>query len=277
MHMENLTLIVDSGSTKADWALTDGHACSRRQSVGINPFMLDDDAVRQVVLTAFPEAHEREAVTAVRFYGAGCRDAQTARMNTLLEGCFPGASVMVASDLLAAAKAVCGRRPGIACILGTGANSCRYDGENITDNVPPLGYILGDEGSGAVLGRRLLGDVFKRRLSPELCKRFHEEHPLSVNDVIERVYRGTSPNRFLAQFTTFLKKHEDEPEIDALLNEEFTRFFVRNVGAYGRTLPVGFVGSVAYFFSRQLTACAGSLGYSISDIIRAPFERLENL
>ena len=179
------------------------------------------------------------------------------------------------SDLLGAARALCGHEEGIACVLGTGSNSCLYDGKEIIANVPPLGYILGDEGSSAVLGRRLVGDCLKNQLPESVRNEFLSEYGLTQELILERVYRQPLANRFLASLTPFLSKHRDVPEVHSLLVESFVDFFVRNVKQYRRPwLPIHFVGSIANVFSAELKEAAESLGMEIGLILKSPMEGL---
>ncbi len=278
MNKEYL-LIADSGSTKTDWALIlDGKTVLTCKTQGINPFMLSDEQLALILEDELAPRLLGHRPKAVRFYGAGCRDAQSERVKQHLEQILAGTSASVYSDLLGAARALCGNSPGIACILGTGSNSCLFNGQEIEENVSPLGFILGDEGSGAVLGKRLLGDVLKKQLPGELCRAFDEKYDLSPATIIEHVYRKTFPNRFLARFTHFLKENEQHPAIRALLFDEFTRFVKRNVLAYNRPdLPVSFVGSIAWHFSGILQKVLDKYSMKSGIIIKSPFDRLENL
>lgn len=273
------SLIADSGSTKTTWAVTNAvQILSTFQTPGLNPYMLDDESlIAALRADLLPHIHG-SIIGDIRFYGAGCRDEQIERMARALQTCVPGADVVVDSDLLGAAKALCGNTEGIACILGTGSNSCHYDGRRITANVAPLGFILGDEGSGASLGRRLVADVLKHQLPPAVCDRFHVAYPDTIAEIIAAVYRGPFPNRYLAAFAPFLKDNRDIPEVRALIAEEFTRFFRRNVAAYGRPdLPVHFVGSIALHFADILRESAAASGFTVGSIIGSPFERWQNL
>ena len=184
--------------------------------------------------------------------------------------------VEVASDLLAAARAVCGREPGIACIMGTGSNSCYYDGEKVVMNVSPLGYILGDEGSGAVLGKLLVGDVLKKQLPEYLCEKFMREYNLDYTTIITSVYRKPAANRFLAQFAPFLEHNIEEPAIHAIVLRSFTDFFTRNVASYPgyKELPCNFVGSIAFCERKVLQEAADALGITIGTVIKDPMEGL---
>lgn len=281
-----MILIADSGSTKSTWraVLPDGLSYEVHTS-GINPVRDDEAAMRQVVQEACSslsgEVHFGDdatfgaAFTSIHFYGAGCLPAFTAPLEKVLRAAFPKAKLTIESDLLGAAHALRGHREGIACILGTGSNSCLYDGRQIVRNVSPLGWILGDEGSGAVLGRLLVGDVLKGQLPDEVCQAFFQRFNLQRADIIEAVYRQPQANRFLASLVPFLSEHRDVDAVRRLLTDEFRRFFVRNVASYGRRdLPVGFIGSVAHYFRAELTAAAAAEGFAIGEILQDPMPRL---
>jgi len=277
MMEPTVILIADGGSTKTDWLLVSSSGRLEIRTRGINPFLLSEEEIQGVfraeLLPRLPEMPRK-----VCFYGAGCRDAGLLSMRRALsvvlgidESCCEAHS-----DILGAARALCGRESGVACILGTGSNSCLYDGDGIVRNVSPLGYVLGDEGSGAVLGRRLLGDVLKRQLPEEICRKFFERYPgMEPSEIIRRVYREPLPNRFLASFAPFLGENKQQPEIRKLIIDEFERFFHRNVAQYHRPdLPVNFVGSVAFFLRVELQGVAANLGYRIGRILRTPIEAL---
>ena len=183
--------------------------------------------------------------------------------------------VEVGSDLLAAARALCGDQPGIACIMGTGSNSCYYDGREIVKNVSPLGFILGDEGSGAVLGKLLIGDVLKDQLSPALKDQFLTQYELTPALIMDKVYRQPFPNRFLAGFSPFIREHLDEPAIWELVTRSFLAFFTRNVKQYDYfEQPVHLVGSVAWYYQDVLKEIAFDLGIRLGTIARSPMEGL---
>lgn len=274
----NDTLIADSGSTKTDWCVTDGRRCplQRLSTQGINPFHQSPDEIASVVQSMAAQLVDKTAIRRVEFYGAGCAsEAKRGIVADALRVALPDSThIYVSSDLEGAARAVCQGEPGIACILGTGSNSCQFDGERIVANTPSLGYILGDEGSGAVLGRALASNCLKGQLPPHLCQAFLSEYGLDQPTLLERVYRQPLANRFLASFTPFLHRHRSDSAVHALLVEEFTRFFRRNVLAYDTTLPIHFVGSIAHFFSAELTESARALGLSVGRILRTPMEGL---
>lgn len=271
-------LIADSGSTKTDWLLLDnGRAVASHTTQGINPFMLESHDIRTILTNELIAANSRFIhPDAIYFYGAGCRSDMTELLAQVLnETLLPASAPQVESDMLGAARALLGHSEGIACILGTGSNSCLYDGNRIANSVPSLGYILGDEGSGASLGRRLAADVCKGQLSSDICRLFFEETGLTTEEIIARVYRQPFPNRFLASLTPFLARHREDPPLHALLTDEFTRFFQRNISAYKRPeLTVNFVGSIAAYFSAELEESAHAIGFQIGQIMQKPLEEL---
>lgn len=276
-----MKLIADSGSTKVEWCLTDGDKVVRQLfTSGFNALMLTEEEISQYLDDELVSqlGDIRGEVTEVYFYGAGCVDEDVCRtMRRALRNNLPAAVVIEAnSDLLGAARALFGREEGIACILGTGANSGYYNGREIKDHVGPLGYILGDEGSGAVLGRHLIGDVLKHQLPRELCDRFLDEYNLESGSILRRVYKEPMPNRFLASVTPFLLKNIEEPAIHRLVLNEFKSFFVRNVAQYDRyrQLPVSFVGSIAYLYRPVLQEAADALDATISTVMKSPMEGL---
>ena len=263
-------LIADSGSTKTDWALAD----ERFSTQGLNPFHQDEATIRRVLAEELMPQIRGRRVGAVRFYGSGVRTELEPLMVRLLREVFPDADTIEAhGDLLGAAIALCGSEPGIACILGTGANSCLYDGRQIVMNTPPLGYILGDEGSGAVLGRRLLGALYKGHVDDELRRALWSSENLA--SVIERVYRRPMANRWLASLSVFVHQHIDNPAINQLVVDNFRDFIHLNITPYDRRdLPLNAVGSIAYYYEPQFREAAESSGYRVGKILRSPIEGL---
>ena len=273
-----MKLIADSGSTKTDWCVVDGgEAVFRTAGQGINPLQQSVDVIEYIVKTEFVVQFDDACdITEIEFYGAGCRDGMVPRMELLLRNVFVNAvKVEVCSDVLGAARALFGDGEGIACILGTGANSCLYDGRMITANVPPLGYILGDEGSGAVLGRLFINALFKSGLPAAMRDEFLKETGLTLADIINKVYREPLANRFLASTSVFIHKHLDDNDLRMLVIDNFRSFFRRNVSLYGRRdLPVGAVGSIAFYYQSELVEAAEAEGYNINKVIKSPMEGL---
>ena len=266
-----MILVADSGPTKTAWSVFGkGVPASLFETVGINP-VRDSEADILAVLDDVAVWLKDVRVDQVYFYGAGCVSPYAEVVERVLRSVFEHAAIAVESDLLGAARAMCGHQAGIACILGTGSNSCYYDGERIVNNVSPLGWILGDEGSGAVLGRQLVGDVLKGQLPAAVCAAFEERFHLTRTDIIEAVYRQPLPNRFLASLVPFLSEQSAEPAIHAFLVREFRRFFVRNVVVYGHPeLPVHFVGGIASHFPKELSEAAELEGLKIGRIEGSP-------
>lgn len=272
-----MILIADSGSTKTTWSLvnkTNGtvRAC---QTAGINPMYQDEEAILDMLQAEFTlPVSETEAIY---FYGAGCISNNiNLIVSQALKRFFNSPLIQVNTDLLGAARSLCQHNEGIACILGTGSNSCYYNGNEIAANVSPLGYMLGDEGSGAVIGRKFISDLLKNQLPEHLTTAFFNTHKLTRQQIMEQVYKKPFPNRFLAQFTRFIHQNLHEPTLYNLVKTSFTEFFSRNVRQYPKTheLPVHFTGSVAFHFSEVLREAAGTAGCAIGTITETPMEGL---
>ena len=274
-----MILIADCGSTKIDWCLLNGkEKVAQIFTTGMNALLMTQEEMTQRIADELMPNIANYEVTEIYYYGAGIiSDEIKSHVINALKANIPSATkIEVDSDLLAAARALCGRKPGIACILGTGSNSCYYDGEKVVDNVSPLGYILGDEGSGAVLGKLLVGDVLKKQLPEHLCEKFLKEYNLDRNKIIDAVYRKPAANRFLAQFAPFLEHNIEEPSIHRIVLHSFIDFFVRNVENYDnyKELPCNFVGSIALLEKAKLLEAAKSQGITVGNIIQDPMEGL---
>lgn len=268
-----MILIADSGSTKTEWCLL-GEDGSRRTIItaGMNPYFQSREEIESEVRGSLLPSIGEQKIDSIYFYGAGCAFPEK---NMIVEEAVTSvipAKMEVHSDLIAAARALCGAEPGIACILGTGSNSCLYDGKGIADQISPLGFILGDEGSGAVLGKLLVGDCLKRQLPEHLRKSFMERFDLTPAILLDRIYKKPFPNRFLASLSIFLAENIKEPSIHKLVYDNFRSFFTRNVAQYRESTKyhVNFVGSIAYHYQDVLKEAAGSLGYQIGKIEQAP-------
>jgi N-acetylglucosamine kinase-like BadF-type ATPase len=272
-----MMLIADSGSTKTDWRLVDQngdiHQC---RTVGLNPYFTSDaeylDALTEGPATLAPT----EAILTVHFYGSGVsNDTQKHRVSGLLKKVFVRAHLHVEHDLLAAARAACGTNEGLVVILGTGANSCTFDGAKITENIMSLGYILGDEGSGADLGKRWIAALLNQRVPNELADAFFKSYAFSAEQVIQRVYRGEQPNRFLASFAPFISKHRKHPYFIDLITGAFNELFERYIKRYPayRETPIHVCGSVGYYlapvFSKVAEAHQAHVGTFLKDPVAA--------
>ncbi|MCI6856066.1 MAG: ATPase [Bacteroidales bacterium] len=274
-----MILIADCGSTKIDWCVVEnGEVKKQVFTSGINALLMTEEQIRESLALELAQEVAEFEIESVYYYGAGCLfDDICANVRRAIAANVPTAkTIEVHSDLVAAARALCGDREGIACILGTGSNSCFWDGEKIADNVSPLGYILGDEGSGAVLGKLLVGDVLKKQLPEELCEKFLKEYELDRQKIIESVYKRPAANRFLASLSPFLSKNIEEPAIHRLVLNAFKSFFVRNIENYKdyKNYAVSFVGSVAFYYREVLEEAAKAVDIKIGTIIKSPMEGL---
>lgn len=272
MNTEKRILVADSGSTKTNWCyFTDGKQI-QFTTYGANPFFRNTpDLVKE--WSASPVNDMRGQMTHVFFYAAGVINEEKALViRKALQVFFPEAEAIVQSDLLAAAHATLGTQSGIACILGTGSNSCLYNGKEITDHVPPLGFILGDEGSGAVLGRQLVGDFLKKAMPEDLRQVFKNKFPLEYSELMNRVYRSEKPNMFLAGFVPFLKEHISHEYCVSLVQTAFDLFIARNVFQYKnyKVQTISFAGSVAYHFQEQLISVFIKRNLTLGKIIKEP-------
>jgi N-acetylglucosamine kinase-like BadF-type ATPase len=272
-----MILIADSGSTKTEWCVADKEMPVQRLiTAGMNPYFQSLDEIRRDIVDYVLPAIKNFTIEAVWFYGAGCASPENNRI--IIDALVPllQVPVEVCSDLVGAARALCRQQPGIACILGTGSNSCLYDGQIIRQNIPPLGYILGDEGSGAVLGKLLAGDCLKNQLPRKLIDKFMQQYELTPAVLLDRVYRQAFPNRFLATLSGFLMENIREPAIHDLVYNSFRSFFVRNVMQYDgyESYPIHFTGSVAFYYRQVLREAARSLSIEIHRIEPTPMPGL---
>lgn len=269
-------LIADSGSTKTQWALVEKGKNSRIwTTAGMNPFFLGKEDMKKALEQEFTDMEV--SPEAVYFYGAGCAfPEKNEQVKEVLSSFFKTPQIEVQSDLMAAARALCHRSAGIVCILGTGSNSCYYNGEKIVKNVKPLGYILGDEGSGTYIGKKLLGDILKEIISPEIRELFFKEYAYTYTELMDRVYREPLPNRFLAGFTRFVARHLYYPELEEMVMGAMDEFIRRNIlqYEYADSLPVSFTGSVAYVFRKQLECQLQKYGCFLGQLLQTPIEGL---
>ncbi len=272
-----MKLIIDSGSTKSDLVWINGrNIVEQKQIEGINPFYQKADEIRSLLFNKCPSPLI-DSTTEVYFYGAGCVPAKCDIVRNAIKKVFGNAKVEVESDLLGAARALLQHNSGIACIIGTGSNSCFFDGEKIIKNVPALGFILGDEGSGATLGKRLVSDILKEYAPQEIRNRFFDEEKVSSAEIMDHVYKQPFPNRYLAQFTKHISRHKEEVFFRNMLYDCFSQFFERNILPYEsyingqRTLHC--IGSIAWFFQEEIQSVAKNYKYSLY-VMQAPISGL---
>lgn len=269
-------LIADSGSTKTEWSLVSPDTEPQTVfSAGLNPYYHTVDSIveelNQAVHPDIPSADR------IHFYGSGCTGQEAiGRITRALQSVYGGIPVEADSDLLGAARAICGHHEGIACILGTGSNSCHFDGKRIIDQIPPIGFILGDEGSAGSFGRKILQAYFYREMPQDLCDWLEHHHDMSRSAILEKVYQNKHFNSFVASFTRLFSEFSDHPFVICMLQEGIDEFLNRHVLKY-RTddnIPVGFVGSVAWFNQSAVTSALARKNLKPGVFLRTPMEGL---
>ena len=271
-----MQLIADSGSTKVDWrAIKEDGSVIEISTEGINPVFQTREQILDIFNTKLVPVLGN-GVKEIYFYGAGVVSPEVCgALSGYFKEVFPESECFAASDVLAAARALCGHKPGIACILGTGSNSCMYDGKDIVKNVRAGGFILGDEASGGYLGKRLISDFIKGLLPKEIEDVFVERYGLDYMAIVQKVYRESLPSRFLASFSPFLNEFKEHPYIHNLLRSSFDEFFKRNIVHYDyQNNEVNFVGSIAYYYRPIIEESAAAQGMKVGKIIKGPIDGL---
>jgi len=270
-------IIADSGSTKCEWLIASPR---KKQSVitqGLSPYFLSSGEIENIVRTELVSRLDKQTIDAVYFYGTGCKSPANARMvQRSLQLVFPKAEIGVSHDLMGAARGLCGDTKGIACILGTGSNSCYYDGKRIVRNSPGLGYVLGDEGSGAYLGKKVIQYYLYDTFDPEMTARFNEKYKTNAADILEKVYKKPLPNRYLASFSLFLSENRGHYMIENILEDGLTDFFTTHIQTYRETqkYPVHFVGGIAYNFKDVIMGLCSAFEMELGSVCKNPIEGL---
>lgn len=275
--MPSVKLIADSGATKAEWTLIDEKKNKTILTQGISPYFLNREQIRELLLKELKPKMKNVRVDEVFFYGTGCANPDNAKLvKNALKDVFPETKVDVNHDLLAAARALCGHSRGIACILGTGSNSCYYNGKKIVQNSPGLGYVLGDEGSGAYMGKRVLQYYLYNTFDDELKGRFDLKYLTNSSEILENVYKNPLPNRYLAGFVMFLAENRGHYMIENIIEDCLNDFFFTHLCRYkeSKALPVNFVGSVAYGFRDVLQELCNSYEFKLGKVLKKPMSGL---
>lgn len=273
-----MILIADSGSTKTEWRilLEDG-TISQARTTGYNPHHQTAAEITNGLRTEFMTQLPPGNIEQIFFYGAGCASEKSKDIvRQAFAEVFPEVETVVDHDLLAAARALCLDEPGIACILGTGSNSCLYDGQKIIGNIPALGYILGDEGSGTDLGKRVVSDYLRGDMPEHLRKRFQKRFSVTVDEVLDRIYRQAFPKPYLAAFSRFLFHNLKDPYCYRLVYDSFSDFIRINISKYPdyQQHKVHFVGSVAFYYGNILRQAAADQGLTVRNILESPIAGL---
>lgn len=270
-----MIVIADGGATKCDWAFVEnGEIVERMKMEGINPFSVPEEHIREVVERDFLPVASRYDISHIWFYGAGCGFGGDI-IKRVLSHFFPTTEIFVGSDIDGAAKACCANGSGIVCILGTGVSSMQLEDGVCTKRLPGPGYILGDEGSGTVMGRMLISDFIYNQLPAHLHELFTSEFHVTIPEIIDRTYHKPAANRFFSSFTPFLSRHIDEEYCRNIVRYNFEQLAKRSLGQYDtKHLAVNFVGSVAAIFEDILTEVLHEHGMTKGVIVRSPIESL---
>ncbi|WPP49406.1 N-acetylglucosamine kinase [Catalinimonas niigatensis] len=272
-----MILIADSGSTKTDWRVIDeAGKISQAKTVGLNPYLETKEKIAAVLREElYPQLNT--SIHEVHFYGAGCTTPSAcALISEAIKTVFQEVKVAVNSDLLGAARALCGTEAGIACILGTGSNTCLYDGKEIIDNIPPMGYIIGDEGSGSNIGKELINRYFRRELPPGIKEKLEKRFDMSKESVLENVMRQPYPNRYMAGFAKFVFQNLKEPYLMQMVYSILANFFDKTIAHYDnyQQYKIHFTGSIAFYFGNLLRQVANDKGLRVFNILESPIAGL---
>ncbi|CAN5383610.1 ATPase [soil metagenome] len=270
-------LIADSGSTKAEWCLINGEKKKKFFTQGISPYFLNTNEIEQLLATELKRKLKDNEPDEIHYYGTGCANPENVKSVTrALKATFPKAKINVTHDLMGAAKALCGDEKGVACILGTGSNSCYYNGKKIIKNSPGLGYILGDEGSGAYLGKKVVQYYLYNTFDPDLMDRFNAKYNTSSMEILDAVYKHALPNRYLASFVPFLVENRGHFMIENIIEDGFNDFFFNHLYKYRESwiMPIHFIGSVAYGFRDILKEMCDAYELQLGRVLKNPMDGL---
>ena len=270
-------LIADSGSTKTQWCLLADGKKRNITTQGISPYFLNDESLGVVLSNELLPKFNKSVVDEIFYYGTGC--SNTANISLIKKGLkkvFPHAKIDVQHDLMGAARALCGHEKGIACILGTGSNSCYYNGKKIVKNNPGLGFILGDEGSGSHLGKKVVQYYLYNTFDAELTEKFQAKYAVGASDILDKVYKQPLPNRYLAEFVSFLRENRGHYMVENIIEDSLNDFFFNHIYKYREswTLPINFTGSVAFGFKDVLAQMCNDFELTLGTVIKEPMEGL---
>ncbi len=275
--MPPVKLIADSGSTKTEWCLLKNNKPTIFTSQGMSPYFLNSDGMEKIIREELMPFLKKSEILEIDFYGTGCKNPANQKMiKKVFERIFPGASIEVDHDLSGAAKALCGHEKGIACILGTGSNSCYYNGKRIVKNSPGIGFILGDEGSGAYLGKKVIQHFLYNIFDEDLRSRFDAKFITTDAEILDSIYKKPLPNRYLASFAIFLAENRGHYMIENIIEDGLNDFFYTHIIRYRESnkLPIHFTGGIAYGFKDVVTELCRSYDLQLGNIFRSPMEGL---
>ena len=273
-----MILIADAGATKIQWVVIhDGKAGNPFETNGFNPYFMApkilEDAVEKDLVPFLSPPHIKQ----IYYYGAGCSTVQKCGIvDDVLREIFENADIDIHHDLLGAARSLFGKEEGIACILGTGSNSCLYDGKTILENVTSLGYLFGDEGSGAYMGKLFLTEYLRKRMPQHLTEEFDRKFGFTVENILDSVYNKPHPNQFLSSFSKFIGEHKEDEFIKTIARQNFRDFFREQVTRYTdyKQKPLGVIGSVGFHYQEIFREVASEHGLAVSKLVQSPLQGL---
>ena len=271
-------LIADSGATKAEWCLMKGKKRTIFFTQGISPFLMTSEEIAEMLMKELKPSMKKERIDEIYFYGTGCSSEHNIKsVKKALKFVFPtAAKIKVDHDMMGAAKALCGHEKGVACILGTGSNSCYFNGIRITKNSPGLGYVLGDEGSGAYLGRKVIQHFLYNTFDVDLQERFTSKYNTNRVEILDHVYRKPLPNRYMASFALFLAENRGHYMVENIIEDSFNEFFFNHLYKFRESwlYPIHFTGGVAYAFRDVLKTMCHSYELQVGRILKNPMQGL---
>ncbi|MFP5040708.1 N-acetylglucosamine kinase [Parasediminibacterium sp. JCM 36343] len=270
-------LIADSGATKCQWCLLSNGKKKIILTQGISPYFLTRDQIVTLLQQELMPDLKNADIDTLHFYGTGLTNPANVKIVRIaLKELFPNTEIVLNDDLLGAARALCGKKEGIACILGTGSNSCYYDGEKILKNSPALGYVLGDEGSGAYLGKKVIQYYLYGTFDEDLAHRFNKQFGVSKDDILTRVYKQPLANRYLASYAIFLAENRGHYMIENIIEDGLNDFFFNHLYKYAQswTLPINFTGSIAYGFKDVLQELCDTYELELGNVFKSPMDGL---
>ena len=275
--MTDFILLADSGATKTEWKLIGQASKPSFFTSGLSPYHMESDVMVDLLIKEFPNSIYQHQISSIYFYGTGCKTTPKANIvKKALSSIFPDSGIHVTHDLMGAAIALCGNKPGIACILGTGSNSCEFNGKKITLNSPGLGFILGDEGSGAYMGKKVITHYLYQQFDKLLTESFEAQFKTNKDEILHKVYKEPYPNRYLASFAVFLSAQRGHYIIENIIEDGLRSFFDQHIVRYKSrvTSKVNFVGSIAFHFQDKIGELCDAYGFDLGEIMQQPMNGL---
>lgn len=276
-----MVAIVDAGSTKCDWVILDDFkkVFLKTETIGFNPNIINPELIVPEIQKNTSLVSTKNSIKKVFFYGSGCGVPENrAVVEKELQRFFTQAEIAVKEDLTAAAYAAYNGKPAIVCILGTGSNSCYFDGENLKIELPSLGFLLGDEGSGSSIGKQLVRRYFMKKLPDDLRQAFEDKYQLTIDVALKNMYHNPRANAYLADFNKFVVQHKSHPYFQNMVFDEMKNFFDYQVLPYpeAKEAEINFIGSIAYYYENILRSAAAELNLKMGSVVQKPIESLVN-